>query len=183
MAKNCMICGEINTAAGIGAISNDRLPLCALCYTSAEFDRESSLKDYTSAEIIDFFVENDLFFHPDIEIVTYLNFGMKQTVVQFDEKRKLWRMIPYGKNGYRKEAWLFQNSDILDYEVIKYGKYASSCDSLKIKILIDDADNSAVYLTFIDHPYDIKKTSGRYKKIIDSVEICLSAFRKMKERK
>jgi len=176
----CIICGGHNVSAGMGGVTGDGHILCGLCFTSAEFDKKTNLKNYTSEEIVKHYLDNNLFFKPTKEIVTYLEWGLTQTIVQFDDARKLWRLIPYGKQGYRKEAWLFQYSDIVDYELIKYGKYASACDSLKIKIVIDDTDGSAVYITFIEPPQDIHKDSNKYKKIMASAEECVQALQRIK---
>jgi len=182
-SKNCIICGQINVAAGIGAVTTDGLIICGLCYTSAEFDENTNITKNTSQEIIDYYIAHDIFFTPGTEAVTYLSLGIKQTVAQFDLERKLWRMIPYGKRSYRQEAWLFHDSDVLSFELIKYGKYSSICDSMKIKIIIDDAHGTAVYITFIDYPYEVKRDSGKYRKILEQAEICLTAFENMKKTK
>lgn len=176
-----MVCGGHNVSAGIGGVTADGQILCGLCFTSAEFEKKINLKDYTSEEIVNYYVENNLFFKPSKEIFTFLEWGLKQTVVQFDDVRKLWRLIPYGKQGFRKEAWLYQYSDIADFELIKYGKYVSACDSLKIKVVIDGTDGLAVYITFIEPPHEIQKDSGKFRKIIASAEECVKSLQRTKE--
>jgi len=176
-----MICGEVNVSANMGGVTSDGKILCGLCFTSAELDKTIDLAKYTSEEIINFYIEQDYYFKPTKVIETHLDWGQKQILVQFDDERELWRMIPHGKSGYRKEAWLFSYSDIIKCELIKYGKHVSSCDSLKIKVTIDDINGSAVYITFIDKPLDVKKDSKRYLKIITSADDCLSTFLTIKE--
>jgi len=175
--KACLICGDYNMSAGLGGITADGKVLCGLCFTMAEFDRSFKFKDNTASDIVDYFVRKKIFFVPDTDIVTDLVWGVRQTVVQFDDERKLWRMVPFGKDGFRREAWLYRYSDIVDFELQQLGKYEETCDGLHIKITINEADGTAVYLTFIQAPYELKKSSNKYKRILATAKNCMSILR------
>jgi len=179
IAQPCLICGGLNFSAGMGGVTRDGKVLCGLCYTSADFDEKFNIKNYTAAALVDYYKENDLYFKATREFLTHLVFGIKHTVVQFDDERKLWRMIPYGEDGFRKEAWLYRYSDIANFELIKFGKYASTCDCLKIRVIVNEENGSSVLLTFIDAPYETKKDSSQYKKISASANGCMSVLKEI----
>ena len=179
IAQPCLICGGLNFSAGMGGVTRDGKVLCRLCYTAAEFEENFNIKNYTSADLVDFYKKNRLYFKPTRDFLTYIVWGIKQTVVQFDDERKLWRMIPYGTDGFKKEAWLYKYSDIVEYELINFGSYAAVCDCLKIRVTINEENDSSVLLTFIDSPYETKRDSNQYQKIFASARGCMSALKEI----
>ena len=178
--QSCLICGDYNVSAGFGGVTSDGKVLCGLCFTMAEFGMDFKIKNYTASDLIALFKKNKIFFQPTEEIVTDIVWGVKQTIVQFDDERKLWRMVPFGEDGFRREAWLYRYSDIIDFELVQYGKYESTCDRLKIKITINERDGDSVFITFIESPYEIKKETNKYRRILASSKRCMDLLQNIK---
>jgi len=177
--KACLICGENNMSAGIGGFTKDGKLLCGFCFGAANFGKDTKLQTHSSKQIVEYFEENELDFSPTKDIQTFLHPGLKQTVCQFDDERKRWRLTTYGKAGHNQEAWLFDYEDIASFKMLQHGKYEANCDRLRIEVEVHDMNVPVVYITFIDTPFDISKKSKRYLKIEDAVNECLAELRRI----
>jgi hypothetical protein len=101
-------------------------------------------------------------------------FVMKKPHVYIDNEHKKWATA----KDDRAEPHIYDFSEILDCEI--WENSFKTCNSLKVFIVVDDAENPLIYVNLINFP--TAKNSFQYKKDIGYAQDIASTFIYMKNQ-